>query len=104
MLLAAIEKLRLARPFSIARGTRTEQAVVTCKVIWNGQTGRGECTPYARYDETPETVTTNIESMSEWLAEALFDGPAPARRRSALTIRYHRLEAFEMWKSAANVA
>ena len=28
----------------------------------------------------------------------------PTRRRSALTIRYHRLEAFEMWKSAANVA
>ena len=28
----------------------------------------------------------------------------PARRRSALTIRYHRLETFEMWKSAANVA
>ncbi|MFT6253682.1 MAG: putative transposase [Sulfitobacter sp.] len=28
----------------------------------------------------------------------------PARRRSALNIRYHRLEAFEMWKSAANVA
>jgi len=28
----------------------------------------------------------------------------PARRRSALTIRYHRLEAFEAWKSAANVA
>mgnify|MGYP005993037493 FL=1 len=28
----------------------------------------------------------------------------PARRRSALTIRYHRLVAFEMWKSAANVA
>ena len=28
----------------------------------------------------------------------------PARRRSALTIRYHRLEAFQAWKSAANVA
>jgi putative transposase len=28
----------------------------------------------------------------------------PARRRSALTILYHRLESFEMWKSAANVA
>ena len=26
----------------------------------------------------------------------------PARRRSALTIRYHWLEAFEAWKSAAN--
>lgn len=28
----------------------------------------------------------------------------PARRRSALTIRYHRLEALEAWKNAANVA
>ena len=28
----------------------------------------------------------------------------PARRRSALTIRYQRLEAFQAWKSAANVA
>ena len=27
-----------------------------------------------------------------------------ARRRSALTIRYHRLEAFEAWKSAAHAA
>ncbi|MFZ7091448.1 IS6 family transposase [Primorskyibacter sp. 2E233] len=29
---------------------------------------------------------------------------APARRRSAFTIRYHRLEAFEAWETAANVA
>lgn len=28
----------------------------------------------------------------------------PARRRSALTVRYHRLEAFGAWKTAANVA
>lgn len=28
----------------------------------------------------------------------------PARRRSALTIRYHRLEAFEAWKSATHAA
>lgn len=28
----------------------------------------------------------------------------PARRRFALTIRYHRLEAFDAWKSAANLA
>ena len=28
----------------------------------------------------------------------------PARRRSALTIRYHRLEAFEAWKSAGQAA
>lgn len=28
----------------------------------------------------------------------------PARRRLALTIRYHRLEAFDAWKVAANIA
>lgn len=28
----------------------------------------------------------------------------PAHRRSALTIRYHRLEAFDAWKVAANIA
>ncbi|EAQ24840.1 transposase [Roseovarius sp. 217] len=28
----------------------------------------------------------------------------PARRRSAITIRYHRLEALEAWKIATNVA
>jgi len=28
----------------------------------------------------------------------------PARRRSALTIRYHLLEAFEAWKSTAHAA
>jgi putative transposase len=28
----------------------------------------------------------------------------PARRRSALIIRYHLFEAFEAWKSAANAA
>ncbi|MEM6550291.1 MAG: IS6 family transposase, partial [Pseudomonadota bacterium] len=28
----------------------------------------------------------------------------PARRRSATQIRYHRLEAFDAWKTAAGVA
>ncbi len=28
----------------------------------------------------------------------------PARRRNALAIRYHRMEAFDAWKSAADIA
>jgi len=28
----------------------------------------------------------------------------PARRRAALTIRYHRMEALRAWKAAASVA
>jgi putative transposase len=30
--------------------------------------------------------------------------PLPFRRRAALTIRYHRLEAFDAWGAAANIA
>jgi putative transposase len=30
--------------------------------------------------------------------------PVPARRRNAITIRYHRLVALEAWINAANVA
>jgi len=30
--------------------------------------------------------------------------PVPARRRSALTIRYHRLEAFDAWNAVVSVA
>jgi len=29
---------------------------------------------------------------------------APSRRRAALTIRYHRMEAFDAWKAAASIA
>jgi putative transposase len=28
----------------------------------------------------------------------------PSRRRAALTIRYHRMEAFDAWKAAASIA
>ena len=27
----------------------------------------------------------------------------PSRRRAALTIRYHRLEAFDVWNAAAHI-
>ena len=76
---AAIERLPLARPFRIARGTRTEQVVVTVRVAWEGRTGRGECTPYPRYDETPEGVRADVEAMAAWLGDALADGPGVAR-------------------------
>ena len=76
---AAIERLPLARPFAIARGSRTEQAVVVARVAWEGAAGRGECTPYPRYHETPEAAHEEIEAMGSWLRDALTDGPAVAR-------------------------
>ncbi|WP_308918307.1 dipeptide epimerase [Jannaschia sp. LMIT008] len=76
---ARVERLPLARAFAISRGARTEAVVVVARVAWQGAAGHGECTPYARYDETPEGVTTQIEEMGPWLGDALTDGPAVAR-------------------------
>jgi L-alanine-DL-glutamate epimerase-like enolase superfamily enzyme len=37
--------------------------VLTVRVMRDGVTGWGECVPYARYDETLENVTTQIEAL-----------------------------------------
>jgi len=53
----------LDKPFRIARGSRTEARVVVVTVT-NGQyTGRGEAVPIARYGQTAESVSAQIESM-----------------------------------------
>ena len=54
---------RLAQVFTISRGSRTEARVLTVQVRDGGVTGRGECVPYARYGETPESVAAQIEGL-----------------------------------------
>ncbi len=57
-----IARFPLKNPFVIARGAKTE-AVTVVATITQGQTaGRGECTPYARYGESVESVAAAIES------------------------------------------
>lgn len=56
------ERFPIAGRFIIARGAKTEAAVVTASVVGGGHTGRGECVPYARYGETVESVCQAIES------------------------------------------
>jgi L-Ala-D/L-Glu epimerase len=53
----------LAGVFRIARGARTHAQVVTVRVANNGARGHGECVPYARYGETPESVTAQLEAI-----------------------------------------
>jgi len=55
----------LAQVFTISRGARSEARVLTAHVSAEGVTGRGECVPYARYDETLESVTAQIEGLPE---------------------------------------
>jgi L-alanine-DL-glutamate epimerase-like enolase superfamily enzyme len=75
---------RLAQVFTISRGSRTEAKVLTVRVTEGGVTGWGECVPYARYDETLDSVTAQIESLPDTVSrEKLYDLlPAGAARNA----------------------
>jgi L-Ala-D/L-Glu epimerase len=49
--------------FRIARGSRTHANVVTVTLNKDGATGRGECVPYTRYDETADSVAAQLEAV-----------------------------------------
>jgi L-Ala-D/L-Glu epimerase len=66
-----IERWPIAGAFTIARGSKTEAVVVVAELADGGVTGRGECTPYARYGETAEGVAADIEAMRAALAAGL---------------------------------
>jgi L-Ala-D/L-Glu epimerase / N-acetyl-D-glutamate racemase len=70
-LLVRIERWPLANPFTISRGSKTEAVVVTVELGNGAQRGRGECVPYARYGETPESVVAAIEAMRPALSKGL---------------------------------
>ncbi|VVT09724.1 L-Ala-D/L-Glu epimerase [Roseovarius sp. EC-HK134] len=85
---------RLAQVFTISRGSRTEAKVLTVRVTDGGVTGWGECVPYARYDETLESVTAQIEGLSGDLSRAaLYDLLPAGAARNALDCALWDLEA-----------
>lgn len=53
----------VAGSFIIARSSLKEITVVTVEIHEDGKQGRGECRPYARYNETAERVTQQIEVL-----------------------------------------
>jgi len=57
--------------FRISRGSQTEIVVVTVEIREGSFIGRGECRPYARYGETPESVMAAIEAIRQDLQEGL---------------------------------
>jgi L-alanine-DL-glutamate epimerase-like enolase superfamily enzyme len=57
--------------FTISRGTKTTAEVVVVELSRNGDVGRGEAVPYARYGESMESVIDQIESLHGALAEGL---------------------------------
>ncbi len=83
---------RLAQVFTISRGSRTEAQVLTVTVSDGAHQGRGECVPYARYGETLDSVTAQIQAASVTDRAALYTLPAGAAR-NALDCALWDLEA-----------
>lgn len=73
---------KLAQVFTISRGSRTEAQVLTVTVSDGTHQGRGECVPYARYGETLESVTAQIEGASVTDRASLAALPAGAARNA----------------------
>lgn len=57
-----IERWPISGSFVISRGARTEATVVVAEVSDGVHSGRGECVPYQRYQETTEGVVAAIEA------------------------------------------
>lgn len=88
----------LAKPFRIARGTRTEAAVISVAIAQGHIVGRGECTPYLRYGETVESTMAAIERCRELIEaggdrEALAEHLPAGAARNALDCALWDLEA-----------
>ena len=73
---------RLAQVFTISRGSRTQTDVLTVSVIIGGVRGWGECVPYARYGETLDSVTAQIEGFTGAWADLPGALPAGAARNA----------------------
>jgi len=54
--------------FTISRGSRTHANVVVVELQQGEYIGRGECVPYARYDESIESVIAQLEALKDKIA------------------------------------
>ncbi|NNK17182.1 MAG: dipeptide epimerase [Sulfitobacter sp.] len=96
---------RLAQVFTISRGSRTEAKVLTVRISDGGVTGWGECVPYARYDETLESVTAQIEGLPDALSRgALYDLLPAGAARNAVDCALWDLEAKQTGKRVWELA
>ncbi|NHQ73586.1 dipeptide epimerase [Roseovarius gahaiensis] len=96
---------RLAQVFTISRGSRSEAQVLTVRISDGGATGWGECVPYARYDETLDSVTAQIENLPARFDRAELQGLLPAgAARNAVDCALWDLEAKRSGKRVWDLA
>ncbi|MDH2326502.1 dipeptide epimerase [Cereibacter sp. SYSU M97828] len=94
MITVTPDTFRLAQVFTISRGSRTEAKVLTVRVERGGLVGRGECVPYARYDETLDSVAAQIATLPDNVTRADLQSLLPAgAARNAVDCALWDLEA-----------
>ena len=109
----ARERWPLRAAFTISRGTRTASEVIVVRLREGEHEGRGESLPYARYNETTESVAAAIEMLDPAVRggldrDELQDLLPPGAARNALDCALWALECKatgrRAWESAGLAA
>ncbi|MBY6084551.1 N-acetyl-D-Glu racemase DgcA [Ruegeria arenilitoris] len=96
---------RLAQVFTISRGSRTEAKVLTVRLTGGAHQGWGECVPYARYDESLESVEAEIRGLpNTFTRQSLMDLLPAGAARNAVDCALWDLEAKRAGKRASELA
>ena len=102
---ARVESWPLARPFTIARGTKTAAEVVVATIADGEHVGRGECVPYRRFGESTARVAAAINAFDgPFERTALIDAMPPGAARNALDCALWDLKAKREGKRAWQLA
>ncbi|WP_135449422.1 N-acetyl-D-Glu racemase DgcA [Tabrizicola caldifontis] len=105
MITVTEDRFRLAQAFTISRGSKTEAQVLTVRVSRDGQTGRGECVPYARYGETMASVRARIEGLPPDITrQALQSALPPGAARNAVDCALWDLQAKQAGRRIWDIA
>ncbi|WP_295534803.1 N-acetyl-D-Glu racemase DgcA [uncultured Thioclava sp.] len=99
------DTFKLAQVFTIARGSKSAAEVLTATVDRDGVKGWGECVPYARYGESLDSVTAQIESLPAGITRAELQEALPAgAARNAVDCALWDWEAKRAGKSVWELA
>jgi L-alanine-DL-glutamate epimerase-like enolase superfamily enzyme len=97
----------LRETFRISRGSRTEAQVIAATVSDGRYTGRGEGVPIRRYNQTPDSVLAQIESIKRQTKlnrETLQSLLPPGAARNAMDCAFWDLEAKQSGKRVWELA
>jgi len=103
-----IENWPIAGSFAISRSSIKHITVVTAMIHENGHIGMGECRPYARYGENPESVTKQIDGVRSAIetglsTDELQDAMQAGAARNALDCALWDLKAKQSGQSISNL-